>query len=281
MGSGSGIRPTALGLVVALSFFWSAAAQEPTEPSGGDGAVEPTPLASTVPEGSDGPEPQGPGVTQPSAAPPVAARQAPNFCDNPEMTLSRSIALQSEEVAWRAVGLMPGSRVSPRAIDVRAPTGASVFQLPSTLVNNQCEATATFFASDLGPGTYVFTIVGTTPRETSVEIAGTFSTVASSRPPTPTPVPRPLPAPTGGLRASALNANTIRLDWSDNSTDEAGFRIDSAAGQFRTGANVTTLNVGGLRPLTAYCLSIYSSNDVGESFGGAACAFTPEAPPRP
>jgi len=259
-------------LIVALGIPAIALGQDgPSDPSG-DASVQPTAGPS---DGSFVTEAPG---TSPSAV--TRASQsggASNFCETVELGLSRSLALQSEEVAWRATGLLPGSRVSPRAVDVVAATGASVTQLGQAVVGNQCDVSSTFLASDLGPGTYSLSVIGTAASGSSVEIGATFTIVASSRPPAPTATPRPLPNAPGGLRAVAISPNTIRLDWTDNSNNELGFRIDSEAGQFRPAANVTTYNVGGVTGSTAYCFSIYAYNDAGESFGGTSCAFTPSS----
>lgn len=70
--------------------------------------------------------------------------------------------------------------------------------------------------------------------------------------------------PPQNLTATALSSSSIRLDWTDYSSNETGFgilRIDSGGvmteiGQ--AGANITTYDVTGLAPGTAYSFAVYA-----------------------
>jgi len=74
-------------------------------------------------------------------------------------------------------------------------------------------------------------------------------------------------SPPQNLTATALSSSSIRLNWTDNSSNETGFgifRIDSGGvmteiGQ--VGANATTYNVTGLTPGTGYSFAVYAFND--------------------
>ena len=94
------------------------------------------------------------------------------------------------------------------------------------------------------------------------------------------PPPPPMTPPGGprGLRATTLNRNTIRLDWTDNSDNETGFMIDGTGGFFTVRANTSTANAGGLFPETTYCFRVGSYNDYGEAWSNEACATTAPSP---
>jgi hypothetical protein len=90
------------------------------------------------------------------------------------------------------------------------------------------------------------------------------------------------PAAPSALLATPDNPNTIRLTWTDNSSNESGFTITTAGGVSQTvGANTTTFFWGGLAPGTTVCFRIRSFNSAGVSAYDPAtqqapvCATTP------
>jgi hypothetical protein len=99
-------------------------------------------------------------------------------------------------------------------------------------------------------------------------------------PPSFAPLPPPVrpPLPPAGLRTTALNWHTIRLDWTSRSDNVTGYFVDGTAGYYPVAGRATTINVGGLSPSTTYCFRVTAFNAVGESTSGETCATTPEAP---
>jgi C1A family cysteine protease/predicted secreted protein len=107
-----------------------------------------------------------------------------------------------------------------------------------------------------------------------------------STPPTP-------PAAPSGLTAQAVSTSQINLAWSDNSTDETGFKIERCTGagcndfaQIATvGANVTGYANTGLVAATSYSYRVRATNGDGDSdYSNTVTATTsgdttPPAPP--
>lgn len=220
--------------------------------------------------------PAPPSVPPLEAPPPAAGALTARSCDRSALILSRPFIARNGEVEWWAVGFAPGTFPGVRLVD---PTGRTALT-DSATVDNLCEASGVLLAENRLPGAYLLTVAGTRAGGGPVELSAQLNIVSLTRPTTTAlgPTPAPLPAPPGGVRATALNHNTVRVEWADNSDNELGFRIDGEAGQFRTAPNVTNSNVGGLQPLSIYCFSVYAFNAAGESFGGTSCASTPAGP---
>ncbi len=98
----------------------------------------------------------------------------------------------------------------------------------------------------------------------------------------------PPPAPPSGLTASVLSPSTIRIDWTDNSSNETGFRVErSTDGSFwlfvaNTGANVTSATSLYLTPGTTYYFRVRAtegSNYSAWSSVASATTFPPPAAP--
>ena len=220
--------------------------------------------------------PQPPPASQPAAPGDVRALTGSCQSGANAVMLSQPFLPRAADLQWWAVGFTPGTNVGVQLAD---PTGKTT-QLGSVAVDNICEASGSFQSSaQQQAGLYTLTISGTKVAGGTVDLSVPI-TIVSFVVPTPATssgaaVPPPPPARPGGVRATAVNQTTIRLDWTDNSNDEQGFRIDSGAGQFRTGPNVTTFNVGGLQADHFYCFTVFAFNANGESFGGSTdCAVT-------
>lgn len=85
-----------------------------------------------------------------------------------------------------------------------------------------------------------------------------------------------VPATPTGVTAVAVNANSIRVSWNDNSTNETGFAIANGVTAVNVGANVTTYTWSGLAPGTYMCFFVTAKNAAGQSpWSTQACATTP------
>ena len=92
------------------------------------------------------------------------------------------------------------------------------------------------------------------------------------------------PAAPAGLNASLAAANQITLNWTDNSSNESGFKIErsssGSAGPWAplaaVGPNVTTYTDSGLQAGTTYSYRVYAYNTAGSSgYSNIASASTP------
>ena len=113
----------------------------------------------------------------------------------------------------------------------------------------------------------------------------------SAGPPPPPPLP---PADPSNLTATAVSSTQINLAWTDNSSNEDGFKIERCTGTVvgcadadfaeiaSVGANVTTYQNTGLSPSTTYTYRVRAFNAGGNSnFSNEAEATTPAPPPVP
>ena len=113
---------------------------------------------------------------------------------------------------------------------------------------------------------------------------GTFSGGTILPDPTPTPT---APAAPSNLAGSALSTNQIRIQWTDNSANETGFRIlrkIGASGPYTTlsaAANTTSYTDSNLSPGTQYFYKAQAYNAVGSSADSAEISVTTQAAPTP
>ncbi|WVK89633.1 protein kinase [Dactylosporangium sp. AC04546] len=95
---------------------------------------------------------------------------------------------------------------------------------------------------------------------------GAGSPAGVAGPPSPTRTAGAgLPAVPAGLKATPVSATTIRLQWTDTSTDETGFTVINGATSKNVGANTTSLNWDGLAPDTRMCFKVRAFNAAGAS----------------
>lgn len=99
------------------------------------------------------------------------------------------------------------------------------------------------------------------------------------------PPPPAAPAPPPSLNAVALTAGSIRLTWTDGSSNETGFSVEQsqAGGPYgviaTVGPGVTSVDAIGLAASTSYSFRIRAFNDVGPSaYSPTATATTLAAP---
>lgn len=92
-----------------------------------------------------------------------------------------------------------------------------------------------------------------------------------------------VPAAPSGLSATTGGANSISLSWTDNSTDETGFKVERKTGSGGTwseiagslAAGTTSYNSGSLTAATTYFYRVRSSNATGNStYSNEASATT-------
>jgi hypothetical protein len=99
---------------------------------------------------------------------------------------------------------------------------------------------------------------------------GQYSVSGTVQPATVTPPPV-VPSAPSNMTARELTTSSVRLSWTDNSTDETGFKIyTSRDGNSWTllgtvGADVTTVDNTGLRRNATYYYKVRSYNAVGDS----------------
>ena len=95
------------------------------------------------------------------------------------------------------------------------------------------------------------------------------------------------PAAPSGLSATSISSSQINLSWTDNATNETGFKIERKTGSggtyaqiATTGADVTTYNDTGLTEGTTYFYRVRATNAVGDSaYSAEASATTGTTPP--
>jgi hypothetical protein len=95
------------------------------------------------------------------------------------------------------------------------------------------------------------------------------------------------PAAPTGLTATPVSTTEIRLNWTDKSSDETGFKIEARelTGDFAqvltVAANATTAVVGGLDPATGYAFRVRAFNDGGNSAYSNEATASTNAPAGP
>jgi hypothetical protein len=137
-------------------------------------------------------------------------------------------------------------------------------------------------ASALPEGEHTIDVQATTGSGTRTDTVTTY--VKSSSTPT-------LPAAPSGLTASASSSSQINLIWTDNSTNETGFKIERCTGagcnnfaQIATvGANAASYaDTTGLSAGTSYSYRVLAYNSTGDSaYSNVASATTQAAPTVP
>jgi hypothetical protein len=90
-----------------------------------------------------------------------------------------------------------------------------------------------------------------------------------------------VPAAPSGLAASAVSSSQINLTWTDNSTNETGFKVErgtSSSGPWTlvttTGANATSFSNTGLSAATTYYYRVRATNGSGDSANSNTASAT-------
>src|SRR4030095_3273398 len=110
--------------------------------------------------------------------------------------------------------------------------------------------------------------------------------------PTPTPIPTPTPTPTpsgapagpSNLTATAVSVTQINLVWTDNASNESGFKIqrwDAATSSWpqvgTVAANTTSWANGGLSAATSYTYRVMAYNSIGNSASSNQASATTQS----
>jgi len=84
------------------------------------------------------------------------------------------------------------------------------------------------------------------------------------------------PLAPSGLTATPVSPSQINLAWTDNSSDETGFKVESPAGTLinTTAANATSYSHTGLTCNTTYNYQVKATSAAGDSTGVTASATT-------
>jgi predicted phage tail protein len=140
-----------------------------------------------------------------------------------------------------------------------------------------------------GPGTY--TPIGTSDRNTpsftdknlsastnysyrvrAINITGMQSTPSNEANATTQATPTVAPAAPSNLIATASAATIINLTWSDNSSNESGFKLERSANGGTTYTLIAIISAGGtsfvdvnLNPSSTYTYRVRATNAVGDS----------------
>ncbi len=151
--------------------------------------------------------------------------------------------------------------------------------------------TVTTLVTTLGAGTTTYTNTSLTAATTyyykvtaynsaGESVASNIDNATTGTPPVTPPV-----APSN-LVATAASSTSINLTWSDNSNDEAGFRVyrGTTSGTVTTlvttlGAGTTTYTNTSLTALTTYYYKVTSYNSAGESVASNIANATTGTPP--
>ena len=147
----------------------------------------------------------------------------------------------------------------------------------TTLYNATTPGTLGYVPIDLTPPTRGNTvrISGTTSSSFPIEEVEFYESVATGTPPA---------APTG-LTATPVSSTQINLNWTDNATNEIGYKIEHSTDgvNFTPAANLplntTNYSDTGLTPLTTYYFHVRASNAAGDSTNATASAATIAGPP--
>lgn len=204
----------------------------------------------------------------PPATAPVAA-EVPGLLgcgSSPYFALQQTMPYAGDQVPWRAAGLRVNSQISIVATDLLNPQ--NTFRTSAT-GNGWCQAMGMIVLPR--PVQYQVTLIGVSAL-TGESVELTAWPFAMMPPPVvAAPTPIPVPSAPSALRASQVNNNTVRLDWTDNSANASSLVVTSRSGEYPVQTGAATMNVGGLSPNQAYCFTIFAVNSSGKSAGGGDC----------
>ncbi|MCF7954780.1 MAG: DUF6288 domain-containing protein [Phycisphaerae bacterium] len=180
------------------------------------------------------------------------------------------------------------SVVHDSAVDLVVSLGVQMVTVPNVVGQTQATAEANIVAAQLVVGNVTTASSPTVPAgdvisqnpagSTSAAIGSSVDLVVSTG-----PAPAP-PAAPSGLSATAISKSQIDISWTDNATNETGFKIersDRNNGNFvqiaTVGADVTSFSDTGLKKNTTYYYRVRATNASGDSaYSNEASAKTPK-----
>jgi hypothetical protein len=118
---------------------------------------------------------------------------------------------------------------------------------------------------------------------TAAGVIGAFGACKDTTKPEPPPPPPAAPAAPSGMTAVSPTPTTVNLTWTDNSTNETGFRVERCSGAgcanfaqvgADLAANTTTFADAGLTASTPYSYRVAAFNTVGASTFATATVTT-------
>jgi hypothetical protein len=147
-----------------------------------------------------------------------------------------------------------------------------------------------YIAANPGTGTVTATLTGLTPATTycfqvtayNQRAAGSFTggrtSFGSNAPCVATAAPNP-PAAATGVAVVAHTQTSLRLAWTDNASNETGYRVErQSGGSFvavaTLGANTTGFTDTGLPSGSTFCYRVVAVNAGGETPSASACGTT-------
>lgn len=152
-------------------------------------------------------------------------------------------------VDWQIIDQCPTSTsVPPTATATRVPPTLTFTPMPPTATNTNTPVPAT-----------------PTNTNTPVPPTSTFTPAPPTATDTNTPVSPTAPNAPSNVTASAISHNAIRVNWTDNSSNETGFRIWNGNSTAQVGSNITTYTETGIPPETYTCYQVQSYNTSGSS----------------
>ncbi|MBL9175943.1 MAG: metallophosphoesterase [Verrucomicrobiales bacterium] len=192
----------------------------------------------------------------------------------PPANLSPSVVLSAPQ---NDASVIEGTALSLSAatLDSDGSVVSVDFQVDGTLLETDPTSPFTVLWTATGVGTHLLTAVATDNAG-----AQTLSTPVSV-----TVTPRPPPVAPSGLQISSVSANQVTLVWTDNATNESGFRLERSpngtdwTGIATVGPNSTGYSdVTGLSPGATYGYRVLAYNVDGDSANSEPVFVTLPAP---
>jgi hypothetical protein len=199
-------------------------------------------------------------VTGASSPPPTSP---PPSCPAPSVSFTPATGPVGTTFSITGSNWVPGGTVTS-TLPYGSPGWFTGYQTPTVDANggfSYKETVGTGPSGPTPPGTYTITYAEKS-GDCSLSFHQTF-TVTSSHP-SPPGIGTPPTAPSN-LTATAISQNDIRLNWHDNSNNQAGFEISNGVISTDVGANSTTYTWGDLAPGTYMCFKIRAYNSIGDS----------------